>query len=146
MPTSRCGRRRLGRRFAGRVFAGGEPRSSDVWPEYVPLLAGAAPVLDLGCGRGELLEALRDAGVEARGVDADPAMVAACRRLGLAADVDDALEALRARSTGSLGGVTAIHIFEHLTAAVWMSVVEAAALGAALRRGARRSSARTRNR
>ena len=95
--------------------------------EYVPLLVGAAPVLDLGCGRGELLEALRDAGVEARGVDADPAMVAACRRLGLAADVGDALEALRARAVGSLGGVTAIHVFEHLTAAAWMSVVEAAA-------------------
>jgi SAM-dependent methyltransferase len=95
--------------------------------EYVPLLAGAAPVLDLGCGRGELLEALRDAGVEARGVDADPAMVAACRRLGLVADVGDALEVLRARAAGSLGGVTAIHVFEHLTAAAWMSVVEAAA-------------------
>ena len=95
--------------------------------EYVPLLTGAAPVLDLGCGRGELLEALREAGVEARGVDADPAMVAACRRLGLAADVGDALEALRARAAESLGGVTAIHVFEHLPAAAWMSVVEAAA-------------------
>jgi O-antigen chain-terminating methyltransferase len=58
-------------------------------------------------------------------------MVAACRRLGLAADVGDALEALRAQKKGSLGGVTAIHVFEHLTAAAWMSVVEAAS--AALR-------------
>jgi SAM-dependent methyltransferase len=101
--------------------------------EYVPLLADATPVLELGCGRGELLEVLRGAGVEARGVDSDPAMVAACRRLGLAADVGDALEVLRAQKPGSLGGVAAIHVFEHLPAATWMSVVEATA--AALRRG-----------
>lgn len=99
--------------------------------EYIPLLRGGAPVLDLGCGRGELLEALRDAGMEARGVDADPAMVAACRRLGLVADVGDALKTLRRQKRGSLGGVTAIHVFEHLPAATWMSVVEAAS--AALR-------------
>jgi O-antigen chain-terminating methyltransferase len=101
--------------------------------DYVPWLAGAGPVLDLGCGRGELLEALRDAGVEAQGVDSDPAMVAACRRLGLSADVGDALATLRDRTPGNLGAVTCIHVFEHLQAATWMSVVEAAA--AALRSG-----------
>ena len=99
---------------------------------YVPLLAEASPVLELGCGRGELLEVLRAAGVTARGVDNDPAMVAACQRLGLTAEVGDALEALRAQRAGSLGGVAAIHLLEHLPAATWMSVVEAAA--AALRR------------
>ncbi len=101
--------------------------------EYVPRLAEAAPVLDIGCGRGELLEALRGAGVEACGVDSDPAMVAACRRQGLAADEGDALGALRGRGAGTLGAVTAIHLIEHLPAAVWMSVVEAAF--AALRSG-----------
>jgi SAM-dependent methyltransferase len=101
--------------------------------EYIPLLEGAAPVLEVGCGRGELLGALQAAGVDARGVDSDPAMVAACRRLGLAADEGDALEALRAPKAKSLGGVVAIHVLEHLPAATWMSVVEAGA--AALRRG-----------
>jgi SAM-dependent methyltransferase len=101
--------------------------------DYVPWLAAAGPVLDLGCGRGELLEALRDAGVEAQGVDSDPAMVAACRRLGLPAAVGDALATLRGRTPGSLGAVTCIHVFEHLPAAAWMSIVEAAA--AALRPG-----------
>src|SRR6185503_3232851 len=32
---------------------------------YVDALRGHAPVLDVGCGRGELLGLLRDAGVEA---------------------------------------------------------------------------------
>jgi SAM-dependent methyltransferase len=100
---------------------------------YLPLLAEAGPVLDLGCGRGELLEVLRDAGVEARGVDNDPAMVAACRTLGLAATEGDALETLRGQKRGRLGGVTALHVFEHLPAAAWMSIVEAAT--SALRSG-----------
>ena len=101
--------------------------------EYVSLLKSAAPVLEIGCGRGELLEVLREAGVEVRGVDNDPAMVAACHRLGLAAEEGDALEALRTQKAKSLGGVVAIHVFEHLPAAAWMSVVEAAAV--ALRPG-----------
>jgi O-antigen chain-terminating methyltransferase len=95
--------------------------------EYVPLLAGAGPVLDLGCGRGELLEALRTVGVEARGVDSDPVMVEACRRLGLAASEGEALEALRAAAPASLGAVTAIHLVEHLSPAAWMGLVSEAA-------------------
>ena len=101
--------------------------------EYLPSLRKAAPVLDLGCGRGGLLEVLRDAGIACRGVDTDPAMVAGCRERGLQADVGDALATLRAEAPGSLGAVTAIHVLEHLPAALWMSVVDAAA--AALRHG-----------
>src|ERR687884_895279 len=37
---------------------------------YVEDFRDAAPVLDVGCGRGELVGLLRDAGIEARGVDA----------------------------------------------------------------------------
>ena len=101
--------------------------------DHLELLRVSAPVLDLGCGRGELLEALRGAGVEARGVDSDPAMVARCRRLGLAVECVDALAALRAAPAASLGAVTAIHVVEHMPAAGWMALVDAAA--AALRPG-----------
>ena len=46
---------------------------------YLSLLGGRQPVLDAGCGRGEFLDLLRDAGVPARGVDLDPGMVARTR-------------------------------------------------------------------
>jgi SAM-dependent methyltransferase len=94
---------------------------------YVDLFAQAQPVLDLGCGRGELLQALGEAGIRAFGVDADPAAVAACRELGFAAEVQDALEALRSRETGSLGGVAAVHLVEHLPTATWMQLFAEAA-------------------
>lgn len=94
---------------------------------YVDLFAQAQPVLDLGCGRGELLQALGEAGIRAFGVDADPAAVAACRELGFAAEVQDALEALRSRETASLGGVAAVHLVEHLPTATWMQLFAEAA-------------------
>jgi SAM-dependent methyltransferase len=90
---------------------------------YLDLLAGAAPVLDLGCGRGELLGLLQARGVAARGIEADPALVASCRRAGLEVTEGDVVEALRATPSGSLGAVVAVHLLEHLPAATWMTVL-----------------------
>jgi SAM-dependent methyltransferase len=79
---------------------------------YVALLRDHAPVLDVGCGRGELLGLLREAGIEARGVDADADMVAFARGEGLAVEQADLLDALAAAS--DLGAVTALQVVEHL--------------------------------
>ena len=91
--------------------------------EHLHVLRDAPPVLDLGCGRGELLQILRSEGIEARGVDVDPAMVAACKDLGLAVTEAEALAELRGSRPGSQGAVAAIHLFEHLPAPTWMSVM-----------------------
>src|SRR5438552_12910760 len=50
---------------------------------YVDDLRDAAPVLDVGCGRGELLSLLRDAGVEARRIDADAGLVGCAQGEGV---------------------------------------------------------------
>ena len=81
---------------------------------YVADFREAAPVLDLGCGRGEFLSLLREAGIEASGVDLDPDMVEACRAEGLAVEHADALAYLEALEDGSLGGVFAAQVVEHL--------------------------------
>jgi len=82
---------------------------------YEPLARCAGgPVLDLGCGRGEWLGLLRDWGIPARGVDLEPAMVAACQEQGLAVTAEDAVSAVRACPDGSLSLISALHLVEHL--------------------------------
>jgi 2-polyprenyl-3-methyl-5-hydroxy-6-metoxy-1,4-benzoquinol methylase len=81
---------------------------------YVERLRGHAPVLDLGSGRGELLALLREAGIEARGVDANADMVAFARAEGLDVEQATAHDALAASEDGSLGAVTALQVLEHL--------------------------------
>jgi SAM-dependent methyltransferase len=81
---------------------------------YVERLRGHAPVLDLGSGRGELLALLREAGIEARGVDANADMVAFARAEGLDVEQATAHDALAASEDGSLGAVTALQLLEHL--------------------------------
>src|SRR2546426_129234 len=58
---------------------------------YVDDFREAAPVLDIGCGRGEFLALLQEAGVEARGIDADADMVAFAGGEGLNVKQGDAL-------------------------------------------------------
>jgi SAM-dependent methyltransferase len=87
----------------------------------------AAPVLDLGCGRGEFLALLREAGVEARGVDLDPDMVAYARGEGLVVAEGDAVEHLESLEDGSLGGIFAAQVVEHLPAPVLVRLLELAA-------------------
>jgi SAM-dependent methyltransferase len=84
---------------------------------YLQTLPDGAPVLDLGCGRGESLALLRDHGIAGRGVDSSVRMVQLCRERGLTAEVADLFEALAGAPEGSLGGVTSFHVIEHLSAA-----------------------------
>jgi O-antigen chain-terminating methyltransferase len=81
---------------------------------YVPLFESLAPVVDLGCGRGEFLELLKEKGVAARGVEGNANVVRECREKGLEVVAGDLVEFLRAQKTGSLGGVFAAHVAEHL--------------------------------
>jgi SAM-dependent methyltransferase len=82
--------------------------------EYVDDFRDAAPVLDVGCGRGEFLSLLADAGIEAKGVDIDPDMAAFCQGQGLDVEEGDALAYLERLDEGSLGGIFAAQFVEHL--------------------------------
>ncbi len=83
--------------------------------EYVSLLSTVGDVVDIGCGRGELLDLLKTHGVSARGVDANPAMVEVCRARGLRAEEGDALSYLTQQPDASIGGLIAIQVVEHFT-------------------------------
>ena len=82
--------------------------------EYLPFFEGARDVLDIGCGRGEFLTLLRERGIQARGIDINGSMVDVCRQQGIDATQADALSYLRAQPDGSLGGLFAAQVVEHL--------------------------------
>jgi SAM-dependent methyltransferase len=81
--------------------------------DYVPILAAATDIVDIGCGRGELLALLHERGVRARGVDVNAAMVQLCRERGFQAEEGDALSFLERQEDGSIGGLVAVQVVEH---------------------------------
>jgi O-antigen chain-terminating methyltransferase len=73
-----------------------------------------APVLDIGCGRGEMLEVFRMSGIEARGIDLNDDSIALCQANGLDAENADLFGYLSALPDASLGGVVCCQVVEHL--------------------------------
>jgi SAM-dependent methyltransferase len=94
---------------------------------YLDLLVANPPVVDVGCGRAELVELLAQRGVEAIGVDTDPSMVAEARARGLDVRLVDGSSFLRGREPGSLGAVIATHLVEHLELRDLIELLELAA-------------------
>ena len=94
---------------------------------YVDDFRDAAPVLDVGCGRGEFLGLLRDAGVAARGVELDPDTAAFAAGEGLDVVEGDGLAYLEGVEDASLGGVFAAQVVEHLPPGVLSRFLELAA-------------------
>jgi O-antigen chain-terminating methyltransferase len=93
---------------------------------YVDLFRERAPLVDLGCGRGEFLEMLREAGVAARGVESNAHLVQEDRARGLDVVEGDLLSFLRAQDGASLGGVFAAQVAEHLPPAVLQELLREA--------------------
>jgi SAM-dependent methyltransferase len=83
---------------------------------YLPYLLDRAPILDLGCGRGESLALFAQHGLPARGVDGSARMIAVCQERGFDATQGDLFAALEATPPASLGAVVSFHVIEHLPA------------------------------
>ncbi len=83
------------------------------------------PIVDVGSGRGELLEMLDEAGLQARGVDLNQAMVSLCTGMGLDVVHDDAVAYLSRLESASLGAVTGFHIIEHLPFPALVALIDA---------------------
>jgi SAM-dependent methyltransferase len=98
------------------AFRGSEERVTERQRPYAELLAAQGPVLDAGCGRGELLDLLRERGVQCTGVDTDAGMVARCRAKGHDNVTHaDAVQHLEQLPPASLGAVFSAQLVEHLS-------------------------------
>jgi len=87
---------------------------------YLPFLTALQEVdrgckaLDLGCGRGEWLELLKEIKMDGHGVDLDDGMLQACRDLGLSVETGEAIAYLKSVPSESLSVVSAFHVVEHI--------------------------------
>jgi O-antigen chain-terminating methyltransferase len=96
---------------------------------YLPLLKEAqiAPgdslVLDLGCGRGEWLELLRQNGYKALGIDLNQVVVAECQQRGLDVREADIIDYLQSLEDNSVALVTGFHLIEHLPFEILMKLL-----------------------
>ncbi len=92
---------------------------------YLELIGDRAPVVEIGCGRGDFLDLLRERGTSYVGVDPDPAMFAAARARGhsdlVQADANSYLEGVPG---GSVGAVVCSYVIEHMPADYLVRFIE----------------------
>lgn len=109
------------------AFRGGTEAVRERYLDIVELFTGCDPVLEVGFGRGEVLELFGEAGIQASGIEPDPALVDAARSRGLRVETGTALEYLTAQPDASLGGLVMIQVVEHLPPQGVIDVVRLAA-------------------
>ena len=100
-------------RFAER-YRGPEQYVRRNFENYLGYFAGKTRVIDLGCGRGEMLELLKDNGIPVKGIDGDAESVAICRSKGLDAEEADLFVWLQAQPDGAHEVLFCSQVIEHL--------------------------------
>jgi O-antigen chain-terminating methyltransferase len=99
----------------GEVFRGCEERIHERQEHHARRFVGTVgEIIDLGCGRGEFLEAAREQGLEAHGIDQSAENIALCTAKGLVAERADLFGYLAAQPDRSLAGVYCSQVVEHL--------------------------------
>src|SRR5262249_41483255 len=107
-------------------FRGSQEAIRERLESYLTYFAGTADVLDVGCGRGEFLDLLASRGIRARGLDLNHEMVEVCRARGLDVAEGDVVSYLHAQPDGSLGGLFAAQVVEHLAPSYLLRFLELA--------------------
>jgi len=96
------------------VFRGPEKLIRKRLKGYISDLGTAPSVLDIGCGRGEMLDLLTEAGIPVIGIDLDTTMVDRSRAKGHKVIHGDAIDYLRKQPDGTVGAVFSSQVVEHL--------------------------------
>lgn len=80
---------------------------------YISYFIGTDNVLDVGCGKGEFIEILKDQRINASGIDTNEDMIFLCKGKKLNVKQADALAYLSSANDDSYGGLFASHVIEH---------------------------------
>lgn len=128
------GRKRISNQRWHEIYAAfadqfrGDPQTvKDALSPYVKLLKESgvtSEILDLGCGRGEWLELLKENGIRATGVENNSVFATAVRNKELDVVEAEALEYIRGLEKESLRVVTAFHLIEHLEFAQLLELLD----------------------
>lgn len=109
------------------AFRGAETHVSEHLEHYRDIWASArqagSRALDVGCGRGEWLRLLAQAGFDAHGIDLNTTMVNHCQAHGFDVVHQDALAALKQQPANSHALISGFHIAEHLPFEVLFQLV-----------------------
>jgi len=95
-------------------FRGYEENLLRAQKRYLPYFLNKKNVVDLGCGRGEFLQILKENNIESYGVDSNDEMIEICREKGLKCIKSDILQHLTSVEDESLGGIFSAQVIEHL--------------------------------
>lgn len=98
-------------------------RQRDYLPKLPPVITSSAPLVDLGCGRGEWLKVVRSQGLPAIGVDSNSVCIAECKEENLDVLQNDILNFLTNRPDASVGTYTIFQVLEHLPFATLVNVL-----------------------
>ena len=101
-------------------------RFAEYLPELERVGAGSwnGSVLDLGSGRGEWLDILKEAKLHAEGVESAPRLSQQALERGVLVHERDALEYLRNADANRYGAITAFHLIEHLAGEAQLTLME----------------------
>ncbi len=96
-------------------FRGSEEEITRRQQVYLPYFLNATqPIMEMGSGRGELLELFKANNIPSIGIDIDAAMVEHCVAKGFNVQLIDAVKFLSEQPDASLGGLIAVQVVEHL--------------------------------
>jgi methionine biosynthesis protein metW len=96
-------------------YRGSEESIQKLQEKFVRLYEGKDNILDIGCGRGEFIKTLLNAGKQyVFGMDINPQMVEKCKNEGLSVELKDGVSYLYDNDNLNLGGIFSSQVIEHL--------------------------------